>query len=144
MTGTRRTLLLLGLTIAAVFGGLGPAHPAQASFGEKVSVPAMQISTGIVTSPASVTATMTCTRTSGTLSVSWPASTGARIDGYVLTVVYSDGYEQAAPMQTSTTWSTTMSLYNATAYTMHVTVAAHTNYGWTSITPTSSIGEVSC
>ena len=37
MTGIRRSLLLLGLTVAAVFGALGPAHPAQASFTEKVA-----------------------------------------------------------------------------------------------------------
>jgi hypothetical protein len=143
MTRTRRTLLLLGLTVAAVFGGLGPAHPAQASFSEKVSVPSMQVTTATVAAPASVTATMTCTKTSGTLSASWPASTTARVDGCLLTVVYSDGYEQAVPLQAATTWSTTMSLYNASAYSMHVIVAAHTDYGWTSITR-ASIGELSC
>jgi hypothetical protein len=144
MTGTRRTLILLGLTIAAVCGGLGPAHPAQASFSEKVSVPAMQVTTATITAPASVAATLTCTRTSGTLSASWPASTAARVDGYIVTVVFSDGFEQATPLQAGTSWSTPMSLYNATTYTMHVNVAAHTNYGWTSITPRSSIGELSC
>jgi hypothetical protein len=144
MTGTRRTLLLLGLTVAAVLGGLGPAHPAQASFSEKVSVPSMQVTTATVAAPASVTASLTCTRTSGTLSASWPASTAARVDGYLVTVVFSDGFEQAAPMQAGTSWSTPMSLYNATTYTMHVTVAAHTNYGWISITPRASVGELSC
>ena len=144
MTGTRRTLLLLGLTVAAVFGGLGPAHPAQASFSEKVGVPSLQVTTATVAAPASVTASLTCTRSGGTLSASWPASTAARVDGYVVTVVFSDGFEQATPLQAGTSWTTPISLYNATTYTMHVTVSAHTNYGWTSITPRASVGEMSC
>jgi hypothetical protein len=146
MTGIRRTLLLLSLTVAAICGGLGPAHPAQAAFSEKVSVPSMQVTTGTVLGPASVTATLACTytgTTGATLSASWPASATGRVDGYLLTVVFSDGYKQAAPMQAGTTWSTPMTLFNATKYSMHVTVAAHTNYGWTSVA-TSSVGELKC
>jgi hypothetical protein len=143
MTGIRRSLLLLALTVAVVIGGLGPAHPAQASFSKTATAATMQLQTATVTAPTSVTATLTCTRSGGTLAASWPASTTARVDGYLITVVFSDGFtQQADSMVTGTTWSTPMSLYNATNYSMHVTVSTHTNYGWTSA-PVSSL-DVRC
>jgi hypothetical protein len=144
MTGIRRSLLLLGLTVAAVFGALGPAHPAQASFSEKVAAPTVQVTTATVTPPASATASVACTRNGANLTASWPASTTARVDGYLLTVVYSDGYRQdVGSMVTGLTWtSPTMSLLTASTYFMHVEVSAHTNYGWVSV-PVAS-GAVRC
>ncbi len=142
MTGIRRSLLLLGLTVAAVFGAVGPAHPAQASFSEKVGAPTVQVTTITVAPPASVSASLACTRNGATLSATWPASTTARVDGYLVTVVFSDGYTQTTPMEPDTSWSTAISLYNATNYFMRVTVSAHTNYGWTSAVASS--GDVRC
>jgi hypothetical protein len=140
MTGIRRSLLLLGLTVAVMIGALGPA---QASFSDRVPLAPMEVATGTVAAPTSVTATIACSSTGATLSASWPASTSARVKAYLLTVVYSDGVKQAAPMQTGTSWSTAMTVFNSTKYTMQVTVATHTDYGWSS-TATSSIGWVGC
>jgi hypothetical protein len=139
MNGTRRSLLLLSLTVAAVLAALGPAHPAQASFSEKVAAPTVQVTTATVTPPASATASVACTKSGANLTATWPTSPTARVDGYLLTVVYSDGYRQAvAPMVTGTTWtSPTMSLLTASTYFMNVEVSAHTNYGWVSV-PVSS------
>jgi hypothetical protein len=144
MIGTRRSLLLLGLTVVAVFGVMGPAHPAQASFSEKVAAPTVQVATVTVAPPASADVSITCTKNGANLSASWPASATARVDGYELTVVYSDGFRQAAtPMVTGTTWtSPTMSLLTASTYFMSVEVSAHTNYGWVSV-PVAS-GAVRC
>jgi hypothetical protein len=136
MTGIRHSVLLLGFTVAAVLGVLGPAHPAQATFSEKVAAPTVQVTTQTVLPPASATASITCTRNGANLTATWPASTTARVDGYLLTVVFSDGYVQKVDgMVTDTTWtSPTMSLLTASTYYMHVTVSAHTDYGWTSVT----------
>jgi len=144
MTGIRRSVLLLGLTVAAVLGALGPAHPAQASFSEKVAAPTVQVTTVTVAPPASATAWVTCTRDGATLSASWPTSTTARVDGYQLSVLYSDGYEQkVASMVTGTTWtSAPMTLLTASTYFMTVKVTTHTNYGWVSV-PVAS-GAVRC
>jgi hypothetical protein len=144
MTGIRRSLVLMSLTVAAVLGAVGPAHPAQASFSEKVAAPTVQVGTITVAPPATATASVNCTRSGATLTATWPASPTARVDGYLLTVVYSDGFEQAvSSMQTGLSWtSPEMSLLNATTYFMHVQVSAHTNYGWVSL-PVSS-GDVRC
>jgi hypothetical protein len=144
MTGIRRSVLLLGLTVAAVLGAIGPAHPAQASFSEKVAAPTVQVTTVTVAPPASATAWVTCTRDGATLSASWPASATARVDGYQLSVLYSDGYGQkVASMVTSTTWtSAPMTLLTASTYFMTVKVTTHTDYGWVSV-PVAS-GAVRC
>jgi hypothetical protein len=136
MTGIRRSVLLLALAVASVVGALGPAHPAQATFSEKVAAPTVQVTTATVLPPASATATLKCTASGANLTATWPASTTARVDGYLLTVVYSDGFEQkVASMVTGTTWtSPTMTLLDASTYFMHVRLYAHTDYGWTSTT----------
>jgi hypothetical protein len=136
MNGIRRSALLLALVLAPVLGTLGPAHPAQASFSEKVAAPTVQVTTATVAPPASATASLKCTTSGANLTATWPASTTARVNGYYLTVVYSDGYEQkVTAMVTGTTWtSPTMSLLTASTYFMHVRLYSHTDYGWTSTT----------
>jgi hypothetical protein len=136
MTGIRRSLLLLGFTVAAVTGSLGPAHPAQASFSETVAAPTVEVTTQTVLAPTSATASIKCTRDGAWLTATWPASTTARVDGYLLTVVFSDGYVQKVDgLVTDTSWtSPKISLLTATTYYMHVTVSSHTDYGWTSTT----------
>jgi hypothetical protein len=144
MTRIRHSALLLALTVATVLGALGPAHPAQAAFSEKVAAPTVSVGTVTVQPPASATASLNCTKDGAFLTGTWPASTTARVAGYTLTVVYSDGYRQdAESLVTGTTWtSPRMSLVTATTYFMHVEVSTHTDYGWVSTTVTS--GDVRC
>ena len=144
MIGTRRTLRLLALPVVTVLGALGPAHPAQASFSAKAPAPTVQVTTATVAPGASATASIACTRSGANLTATWTASPTARVDGYELTVVYSDGYEQAvSSLVTDTTWtSPTMSLLTAATYYMHVRISAHTDYGWVSV-PVNT-GDVRC
>ena len=134
MTGIRRSMLLMGLTVAAVFGSLGPAHPAQAAFSDTVTAASTSIGTTTVAAPTDVTGSLVCTRQDATLSATWTLSTSTRVSGYLVSVVFSDGYVQTVQMgPADTSWSTAMSLYNATTYSMHITVTTQTDYGWTAV-----------
>jgi hypothetical protein len=144
MTGIRRSLLLLALTVAVVVGGLGPAHPAQASFSEKVPAASTQISTGTVAPPTTVTGSLTCGRTSATMGVTWKASTSTKVTGYVVSVIFDDGFVQVVDMlpPTTTSWTSTLSLYTAQNYYIRYTVTTHTTYGWTATS--ASTGWFTC
>ena len=143
MTGIRRSLLLLALTVAVVSGGLGPAHPAQASLSEKVTAASMDIGTATVAAPATVTGALACGRTSATMSATWTASTSAKIKGYMVSVIYSDGFVQTVDMPaTATSWSKAASLYSVQAYAIRYTVTTQTTYGWTA--ESTSTGWFQC
>jgi hypothetical protein len=143
MTGIRRSLLLLALTVAVVSGGLGPAHPAQASFSEKVTAATTQIVAGTVAPPTAVTGSLTCGRSSATLAVNWTASTAAKISGYTVSVIYSDGYVQTVDVAaTATTWSKAAPVINYQTYSIRYTVTTLTTYGWTA--ESASTGWFQC
>ncbi|MCW2699033.1 MAG: exported protein of unknown function [Blastococcus sp.] len=132
MTGIRRSLLLLALTVAVVFGGLGPAHPAQASFSETMTAATTQIATATVAPPTNVTGSLTCTKTAATMAATWNLSTSTRISGYLVSVTFSDGFVQTVQLgATATSWSAPISLYNATTYSIQYSVTTQTTYGWT-------------
>jgi hypothetical protein len=143
MTGIRRSLLLMSLTVAVVLGGLGPAHPAQASFSKKVTATSTQIATATVAPPTNVTGTLTCGKSSATMAANWTLSTSSRISGYLVTVHFSDGFVQNVQMGASaTSWTAPISLYQATAYAISYSVTTQTTYGWT--TESAAIGWFSC
>jgi hypothetical protein len=143
MTGIRRSLLLMSLTVAVVLGGLGPAHPAQASFSKKTTAATTQIATATVAPPANVTGSLTCGKSSATMAANWTLSTSPRISGYLVTVHFSDGFVQNVQMgATATSWSAPISLYQATAYALSYSVTTQTTYGWT--TESASTGWFSC
>ena len=130
MTGIRRSVLLLALTVATVL--LGALAPAQATFSEKVTAASTSIATASVAAPTEVTGSLTCTRRDATMAVTWKLSTSARVTGYLVNVTFSDGYvqtEQVSP--TTTSWSKPISLHNATTYSLRYSVTTQTDYGWT-------------
>ena len=142
MTGIRRSLLLLALTVAVVVGGLGPAHPAQASFSKTVTAATTEIVTGTVAPPTAVTGSLTC-RTTATLAVNWKASTSAKISGYRVSVNFSDGVVQSVDVAaTATSWSKAAALYTYQTYAIRYTVTTLTSYGWT--TESASTGWFQC
>ncbi len=137
MNGIRRTALLLALVLAPVLGTLGPAHPAQASFSEKVAAPTVQVTTASVAPPANVVGSLTCGRSSATMALNWAPSTSAQVSTYVVRVYFNDGFVQVVdPLPaTATSWSAPMSLYTAQNYYIQYSVTTHTSYGWTTESP---------
>ena len=132
MTGIRRTVLLLALTIAAVLGAVGPSHPAEAAFSDKVTAAATTVGTATVAPPTNVVGSLTCTRSSATMAANWKLSTSARVDGYLVKVYFSDGFVQTVEKAaTDTSWTAPISLYNATNYSISYSVTTRTDYGWT-------------
>ncbi len=132
MTGIRRSLLLMSLTVAVTFGALGPAHPAQASFSQKVTAAPTQIATATVAAPTNLTGSLTCTRSSATMAANWSLSSSTRVSGYLVSVIFSDGFRQTILLgPTATSWTAPISLYQATANAIQYSVTTQTTYGWT-------------
>jgi hypothetical protein len=77
MTGTRRILILVGLTVAVVAGA---SLPASATFADSAAVPTATIATGTVAAPAWVNVDESCTTTTTTVkrSVRTNPATGAQ------------------------------------------------------------------
>ena len=69
MTGIRRALVLIGLTVTVI---VGASVPASATYSEAVAVKTT-INTTTVAAPANVVGNLTCGR-SATMSANWPAS----------------------------------------------------------------------
>lgn len=135
-----RTLVLVGLT-AGLFALLG-ITPANAAFSGAATVAPMSIGTVSVRAPGPVSGTVTCGRSTSTLNAGWTPSSTRGVTGYVVRVVFSDGYVQAMPAQTATTWTGSVNTYYLTATTLHMTVTTQTSYGWTAESlPTA---ELSC
>jgi hypothetical protein len=131
MTGIRRTLLLVALTVTAVLAALGPARPAEATFSATTGT-ATSVGTATVAPPTAVTGSLTCTATSATMAATWQLSTSPRVTGYTVSVRFSDGFVQTVEKAaTDTSWSAPISLYNATNYSIQYSVITRTDYGWT-------------
>lgn len=130
MTRIRRGLLLLALTAGIVVAG--SAGPALASFSDAPSISLGTISTADVTAPGNVVGSLTCASPNATMSATWQPSSSARISGYLVTVLFSDGYTQTVQKAaTDTSWSASITLYNVTAYSVRYSVTTQTDYGWT-------------
>ena len=129
MTRIRRGLVLLAIVVTAVLTGTGPA--AQASFADSVRV-STSIATATVAAPVIGPGSLTCGRSTATMALTWTKSTSARVSGYLVTVYFSDGYTQTVPLaSTATSWSSSISTYNVTAYQVRYSVTTQTTYGWT-------------
>ena len=131
MTGIRRGLILLGLTVAVV---IGASVPASATFAEAVAVKTT-ISTTTVASPGNLVGKLTCGRPA-TMSATWSLSSTTRVSGYLVSVYFSDGFVQTVQLgPTATSWSATIDPYYVTAYSIQYSVTTQTNYGWSKETP---------
>ena len=131
MTGIRRGLVLLGLTIAVV---IGASVPASATYSEAVTVKTT-ISTTTVAAPGNLVGKLTCGRPA-TMSATWSLSTTARVSGYLVSVHFSDGFVQTVQLgATATSWSATIDPYYVTAYSIRYSVTTQTNYGWSKESP---------
>jgi hypothetical protein len=143
MTGIRRSLLLLALTVVAVLCAVGPTHPAQATFSDSATAASTTVGTATVAPPTAVTGSLTCTKTSATMAVTWKASTSTGISGYLVSVTFDDGFVQSVQMAaTDTSWTAPLSLYNATNYYIQYSVTTQTAYGWT--TESTRTGWFTC
>jgi hypothetical protein len=131
MTGIRRALVLLGLTVAVV---IGASIPASATYADAVAVKTT-ISTTTVAAPTNVVGKLTCGRPA-TMSATWTQSTTARVSGYRVSVYFSDGFVQTVELgPTATSWSATIDPYYVTAYSIQYSLTTETNYGWSKESP---------
>ncbi len=131
MTTTRRIITLIALVAGVLFAS-GAA--AQASYSESVKVTAtpVSVSTASVVAPGAGAGSLTCRSSSATMALTWTKSTSARVTGYRVNVIFSDGYVQTVDkLATDTSWSQAIALYNVTAYSVRYTVSTLTDYGWT-------------
>jgi hypothetical protein len=131
MTGIRRGLILLGLTVAVV---IGASVPASATYSESIQVKTT-IATTTVAAPGSVVGNLTCGRPA-TMSANWAKSTTTRVSGYRVSVYFSDGFVQTVELgSAATSWSATIDPYYVTAYSIQYSVTTTTDYGWSKESP---------
>jgi archaellum component FlaG (FlaF/FlaG flagellin family) len=131
MTTTRRALVLIALVAGVLFAS-GAAAQASYSDTAKVTATPMTVSTATVAAPGAGPGSITCRTSTATMALTWTASTSARVNGYRVTVYFSDGYSQTVQMTASdTSWSQVIALYNVTAYSVRYSVTTLTDYGWT-------------
>jgi hypothetical protein len=131
MNTTRRALVLIALVAGVLFAS-GAA--AQASYSESIKVTAtpLSVSTVSVVAPGAATGSLTCRSSSATMGLTWTKSTSARVIGYRVNVIFSDGFVQTVDkLATDTSWSQAIALYNVTAYSVRYTVSTLTDFGWT-------------
>ena len=131
MNTTRRILAVVALVTGVLFVS-GAA--AQASFTDTAAVTSspMSISTDTVAAPASGPGSLSCGSQSATMGLTWSKSTSTRVTGYLVTVYFSDGYQQTVQKSAAdTSWSQSINLYYVTAYSVRYTVTTQTDFGWT-------------
>ena len=135
MNGVLRGLLVLSLTVATFAGTVGSTAPAQATFGDSAGV-STSISTATVAAPTNVVGSLTCGRTSSTMSVTWTRSASARISGQQVKVYFSDGFVQTVELSaTATGWTASIDTFYVTTYSIRYSVTARTDYGWSTESP---------
>jgi hypothetical protein len=131
MTGIRRALVLIGLTVTVI---VGASVPASATYSEAVAVKTT-INTATVAAPANVVGNLTCGRTA-TMSANWAASGTARVSGYLVSVFFSDGFVQTVPLgPTATSWSAPINPAYVALYSVQYSVTTQTDYGWSKESP---------
>ena len=135
MTGIRRALVLLGLTVAVV---IGAGVPASATYAEAVAVKTTIVTT-TVAAPANVVGNLTCGRTA-TMAANWPPSGTARVSGYLVSVYFSDGFVQTVPLgPTTTSWSAPIDPFYVAAFSVQYSVTTQTDYGWSKESPLTPV-----
>lgn len=155
MTGIRRALVLIGLTVAVM---IGAAIPASATFSNAVTV-ATGITTGTVAAPASVTVNDYCGQTPNggyynswgqwvttyyywyDATVTWPASTTARgVTGYRVMAHLNDGTSVVMAETTATNRTVNARVDRGYLnYQPRISVITLTSYGWTAETPRTAV-----
>jgi hypothetical protein len=126
MTGIRRALILIVLTVAVI---VGASLPASATFSDPVALKTT-IATTTVAAPTNIVGKLVCGSPS-TMSATWTKSTSARVSGYVVSVYFSDGFVQTVQLAaTATSWSAAIDPYYVTAYSIQYSLTTQTNYGW--------------
>ena len=132
MSILRRTLVLATLTAAVAVFAIAVTIPAWASWADSASVATTSYTTTNVLAPTNVVGSLTCGNPNSTMGLTWTASTSSRVSGYLVTVYFSDGYTQTVQLaSTATSWSSSISTYNVTAYSVQYSVTTQTNYQWT-------------
>jgi hypothetical protein len=123
----RNVLLVLGLTTAVAVGTA--AGPAIASLADSAVV-STTIATNTVAPPTGLVGKLVCTEPA-TMSLTWTKSTSARVTGYDVNVIFSDGYVQVVQLgANATSWSMPIPKYNVTYWSIQYSVTAKTDYGW--------------
>ena len=153
MSGIRRVVLLVGLTLAVI---IGASVPASASFGDSVTVkPA--IATGTVAAPVSPTISAYCGQTTTSYwngyttvystsywydaTVTWPASTTARgVTGYLVMAYLNDGTSVVmAQTDTVNRYANNRVDRAYLAYQPRISIVTLTSYGWTAETTRTAV-----
>ncbi|MGY1805510.1 hypothetical protein ACI78T_19670 [Blastococcus sp. SYSU D00922] len=155
MTGIRRALVLIGLTVAVM---IGAAIPASATFADSVKV-TTGITTGTVAAPASVTVNDYCGQTANggyynswgqwvttyyywyDATVTWPASTTTRgVTGYRVMAHLNDGTSVVMAETTPTNRTVNARVDRGYLnYQPRISVITLTSYGWTAETPRTAV-----
>ena len=155
MTGIRRALVLIGLSLAVM---IGAAIPASATFGDTVTVKT-SITTGTVAAPASVTVNDYCGQTPNggyynaygqwittysywyDATVTWPASTTTRgVTGYRIMAHLNNG-TSVVMAETDASNRTVNARVDRgyLNYQPRVSVITLTSYGWTAETARTAV-----
>jgi hypothetical protein len=130
MTGIRRGLLVLGLTVAATLSTAGSTAPAQATFADSAAV-STEVKTMRVLEATSLSGSLTCGRSTSTMSLTWKRSLSTRVAKQQVKVYFSDGLVQTVDLgPTATSWSASIDTYYVTAYSIDYAVTTITDYGW--------------
>jgi hypothetical protein len=129
MTAVRRLVAVLGLALTVV---VGSSLPAAATFSDTATVATTSVATATVAAPGNVTGSLTCGSSNATMKVTWNPSGSPKVSGYRVIVHFSDGYEQSQVVSgaTATSWTDTITTFNATKYAIRYSVTTLTTYGW--------------
>jgi hypothetical protein len=127
MTGIRRALVLIGLTLAAT---IGSAIPASAGFTDAATVHA-ELATPTVQAPTAVSVTFTCSAYHLDATVTWQPSPTSRIRSYEI-VAGVGAQSLRVDVVDGTSFSYRIPRgYVAGGTAIPVTVTTVTEYGWT-------------
>jgi hypothetical protein len=154
MTGIRRIVVLIGLTLAVIVAAVVPAS---ASFAESVTVRPNDITTITVAAPASMTINDYCGQTTTSYwngyttvyntsywydaTVTWPASTTAKgVTGYKVMAHLNDGTSVAIGQTDALNRRVNTRVDRAyLGYQPRVSIVTLTSYGWTAETARSAV-----
>jgi hypothetical protein len=155
MTGIRRTLILIGLTVAVV---IGASVPASAGFERSVPVGTTTVGTGTVAAPAAVWMNDYCwTQTNYvwnattlvydttysylySTTVSWPASGSRGVSGYRIMAHLNTGQSFVMGETDAATRSVSATVDQwYLNYQPRVSILTLTSYGWTAETALTAV-----
>lgn len=142
MTFLRRSIVVTFLAVATALAST--ALPAQAAFNDTATSSAT-VGTVTVAAPTALTVeTPGCTARWVDVTVSWSASTTAKVTGYLVTAHRSDGIVQtiAQTDAATTRLRNTADKFDLMGYSTTFTVTTKTSYGWTKESVKS--GAITC